>query len=200
MRVAICLLSLILAAGAVFAQDIALNPEHGERVAITQDTFLLRFQKHDFNATVNAGVASSCLIVYPDGKYRFEREHQEWNEKRQTAHVFEGQVDADSMAKLRQIVNNPDFRAVHVIPEGNMIVSNESYNVDVLRADGLQRFMITDDTRRQYNKALKPFVDWEHQLEKRKTPETKGAESNGCQFPRRVEMPMRATPVKDDDQ
>lgn len=199
MRVAISLLSLILAASAAFAQDIALNPEHGERVAITQDTFLLRYEKHDFNATVNAGVASSCLLIYPDGKYRFERERQEWDEKRPTTHVFEGQIDADSLGKLRQIVNSPDFRAVRVIPEGNMVRSDETYNVDILRADGLQRFMVTDDTRRQYNKALKPFIDWEHSLEKRKTPETKGAASNGCQFPRRVEMPMRATPVKDDE-
>lgn len=193
------LLLLITAASVAFAQDIALNQEHGNEVAITKNTFLLRYQKHDFNATADVGIASSCLLVYPDGKFRFERERQEYNDRQPITHVYEGQVDGNDLARLRDIVNNQDFRSVRVIPQGNTIRSNESFTVDVLRGDGAQRFMITDDTRRKYDKPLKPFLEWERALEHRKVPENKGARANGCQFPRRIQMPV-GVQIQDPDQ
>jgi hypothetical protein len=198
MKYAILAALLIVASGAAFAQDIALNPEHGDVIAITQDKFLLRFQKHEFSS-INGAVLSSCLLVYPDGRYRFEREYQDYNDRRPTARVFEGQLETGDVDRLRGIVTTPDFRSVHVNPQGNMIRTNESYSVYLLRADGGQHFMITDETRRTYSKALKPFIDWERGMEKRKTAEIKGAMANGCQFPRRIQLPPGVQMPEDDE-
>jgi hypothetical protein len=176
------LLVLLLAFAPVVCQaQIHLNEEPKDETVISKDSFVLIVQKHDFDAGPSGGVGSSCMVVYPNGKYRIERQMQYASNLQGSSRVFEGQLDPTELAKAREIINSPDFRQLKVAePQGMMIQTRESLRVTVIRANGEQSMLITDQNRRDADKQLKPFVNWEKSLEKRKAQELKGAKLTNC--------------------
>ena len=102
----------------------------------------------------------------------------------QSAKVFEGSVDSDTLEQLKAILSTKDLRNIHgVYPQrgGADYYGTEKIAVSVPRDDGLQTFGFPDShTRQPFDNALKPLVKWVNSTEKHKGAVIKGATATNC--------------------
>ncbi len=84
--------------------------------------------------------------------------------------------------RLRAIVDAKLFMDIKAPVNNDRIIhSVDSISVTIRRKNGTQDFTFLDpDSRKPYDKALKPLLEWFREVQKRKLPPQKGAVSNKC--------------------
>ena len=84
--------------------------------------------------------------------------------------------------RLHTIVDDKRFIDIRAPVNNDRIINSvDSISVTVPRQHGTQDFSFLDlDSRKPYDKALKPLLEWFREVQKKKLPPQKGAASNKC--------------------
>ncbi len=146
-----------------------------------------------------AGFRQSCLLVYADGRYHRETRRQENAGGRPSGNwrfpeVFEGEIHAGDLQRLKEIVESEDFRAIHgTVGDPSALRSSFSFDplgwtphtdIDIFeasltRSNRSQVFAVVGGTRRLEN-SLKLFMGWVGEVEKRQEGRLDQALANDC--------------------
>jgi hypothetical protein len=147
---------------------------------LSERTYLVRAE----TALADNGWIHFCVLVYPDGKYRLEREKVNSNNKRKY-NIYSGQLSEGSIKQLLATIDNPDFQALQTPwKHGGLVRNADVLRVTVPRLQQLQFISFeTAHQRHPYEKTLKPFVNWMKQVEKEKGRELEGETANDCAAP-----------------
>lgn len=181
---------LLLAAGLAFPQTIM------------ERSFLIRAE----TTTVDpyTGMTNVCILVFPDGKYRLERSFQSNSGDPADVRVYLDQLPDANMKQLQAVMDDPSFQEIRAESHGGIIQNMDMLEATVPREHGFQNFSFPNaESRKQYEKTLKPLVNWLRDVQKRKVPVAKSEHSDHCTPPRvmyRTEMRPRSRDESDDDQ
>jgi hypothetical protein len=131
--------------------------------------------------------AVSCLLVYSDGRYVFEKTEERTLGKRKSKQS-EGTLSADELQQLKSIISDESFRKITTRPMPNMpdeavaIKQVESLSAQVDQDGTPQQFTITKqllktnrpsgmddwlDNSGPNEKLLSPFLKWFKEAEKK---------------------------------
>lgn len=130
------------------------------------------------------GMTHVCVLVYPDGRYRLEKQFQgtmgSVDEK-----VYLDTLPEPSMKALQAVLDDKALQAIHTArPKGGIVQNMDTLTVTVPREHELQQmdFMNATD-RKPYQKDLKPLQEWLKALQKRKVPVAKQERPSNCEAP-----------------
>ncbi len=142
----------------------------------------------------------TCAIVFPDGRFRYEKGDQRFREKA-SQHVFEGSIAADRLQELQALLDNPELKSLkhRNFPTGVLASEFEITDVAIVRADGIQNLTFTSYFGTHTNptqpgglsnmkystdeevKIVKPIRRWvKEAIESRKGSEIKDAVQTAC--------------------
>jgi hypothetical protein len=172
---------------------------------------------NDVNAAASEGVphdvwkypnTASCLVVYNDGKYAFEK-----REERTLGHPkvksAEGFLAADDLQQLKAILENEDLKKVttpkapDLPPDTQVVREIETIDAQIGHAGTVQRFTILKervktgalisatsgpstgmdtylDNGAPYKKTLNPLMKWFEELQKKNKSALKEAKPQYC--------------------
>jgi hypothetical protein len=177
-------------------------PVMSARQAQALSRYLL-FRADTFN-TDEGIVNESCVAVSPDGRYHYETRTTSGQGSITSAKVFAGTIDADEMARLREVLAEPALLNSTHFPEppnGVIARNHESIEFAIPREDHLQRLRFFSNSGVAYreptpaaaqvplvdmdSKLLKPIRAWlKESIEKRKGANAvPGATPNHCSGP-----------------
>ncbi|MFY9562268.1 MAG: hypothetical protein WAQ52_18710 [Terriglobales bacterium] len=131
----------------------------------------------------NTGMHFSCVVVHEDGRYRLEDSQQDLMPGvRPTMKIYLDSLPEPAMKRLREIVDDKAFLEIKSPVHNDQILNVfDQLSVTVPRKEGMQEFSFLDpDSRKPYDKILKPLLEWFREVQKRKLPPQKGAVSNRC--------------------
>lgn len=157
---------------------------------IVERSFLIRAE----TTTVDpyAGMTNVCILVLPDGKYRLERSFQSNSGGSPDVRIYVDQLPDASMKQLQSALDDPAFQGINT-PEshGGIIQNMDILSASIPRDHGFQNFTFPNvDSRRQYEKTLKPLVNWMKDVQKRKVQVAKSERSDHCTPPRVIYRTM----------
>jgi len=152
---------------------------------LVERTFLMRAE----TTTVDPGTGRTrtCVLVYPDGKYRMERN-------------FRGMTGSSSDINTKVFLDTlpeADVKALSAVLEDGKFVAiktgelsqdkgkdTDTLLVSVPREHAMQNVAFNNaDERKPFEKDLKPFLNFLKNLQKRKAPVAKTEKSNNCEPP-----------------
>jgi Gram-negative bacterial TonB protein C-terminal len=146
------------------------------------------------------GFRDSCLIVYSDGRYHREWRRQVSQDGRpqdtwESPEVFEAQLGASEIERLRAIIEAPGFRSITgtvgnfrspnsmlvftpfgVIPHTDI----EILTVSVAHPNGPQVFEVTATRVARRQEPLRAFLDWVKETEGRQASRLPASAANNC--------------------
>ncbi|HXJ87762.1 MAG TPA: hypothetical protein VMS18_13150 [Candidatus Binatia bacterium] len=154
---------------------------------LVERTFVMRAE----TTTVDpyTGMTHTCVLVYPDGKYRMERN-------------FRGMTDGGSNTDTKVVLDTlpeADFKALGAILDDGKVVAiktgelsqdkmgkeMDTLLVSVPREHEMQNIAFNNAAERKpFEKDLKPFLNFLKNLQKRKAPVAKTEKSNNCEPPK----------------
>jgi hypothetical protein len=154
--------------------------------------------------------SASCLVVYNDGKYVFEKRDEQRIGSPKTKST-EGTLDADVLQQLKSILNSDDIKNLTALkslqpPEGAQLMREaETMEVQITREDALQHFLAVKerfktaaignssvaaaastgmdtylDNASAYRKSLNPLVKWFEGIEKKSKSSLKESKPQYC--------------------
>jgi len=160
--------------------------------------------------TTNYPSSASCVVVFNDGRYAFEKrdESKVGNPKTKST---EGSLSADDLQQLKSILNSDDIKKIAglkaVVPpeRAQMLREAESMEVQIAREEGAQHFLTIKerfktqspgasdlaatpstgldtylDNASAYRKTLNPLVKWFEGVEKKSKSSLKEAKPQYC--------------------
>ena len=149
---------------------------------LVQQTYVIRME-NDL-ADAESDVVHTCLLVYPDGKYRVERSIQH-DTGRPDDQVYLGLLSGELMAELKQVLADQGLQSVpRPAPKRGVIQDVDSLFALIPRQNDLQSigFWTTKD-RKPYQANLKPLQAWWKGVMKQKVPLAKKEPVNNCDPP-----------------
>lgn len=153
--------------------------------------FVLRVNEEQ--PLADGGSNESCILVFPDKRYRVEKVHHGWG-NRLDASAFEGQLSDDEFGRLKAILDAEDFRelAQKAVPVTPPLVSDyDSVLIWVLRSNKLQELSFpTVSSRKPFSSAIDPVVNWFRAARKVSTSSVNPSHLSRCS----PELPPRTPP------
>ena len=141
----------------------------------------------------DGGSNESCILVFPDKRYRIEKVHHGWG-NRLDASAFEGQLSDDEFRRVKAILDIEDFRelAQTAVPVTAPFVSDyDSVVIWVLRSNKLQELSFpTVSSRKPFRSAVDPVVNWFRAARKVHTSSVNPTQLSRCS----PELPPRTAP------
>ena len=95
--------------------------------------------------TKSESAHESCVLIAPNGKYRFEDRTQEAG-KRVNTQVTAGQIPPAELEQLRHLVDDPALAKIkHHEPPGGLVVAmlGDMLDISISRSSGVQRFILS---------------------------------------------------------
>ena len=128
------------------------------------------------------GLHTSCIVVHGDGRYRLEDLQQDLGGGPISVKIYLSSLPEAMLSRLRAILDAESFAEIKAPVNNDQIISSvDSISVTVPRKVGTQSFTFLDaDSRKPYQKSLKPLFDWFRDVQKRKVSPQKGGSSNKC--------------------
>ncbi|MBZ5693828.1 MAG: hypothetical protein LAN36_00555 [Acidobacteriia bacterium] len=164
---------------------------------LVQRTFLVRAETTTIDPY--SGMTHICVLVYPDGKYRLERSSQTEAGRSAEVLVYLDQLPDASLKQLDSVLDDPAFGNIHTPePHGGMIQDLDVLMLSVPRVNAIQNLSFeTAAQRKPFEKALKPFINWMKDVEKRKVRVAKGESSDNCRAPMVMYRSQAPLPSRD---
>jgi hypothetical protein len=133
-----------------------------------------------------SGMTRTCVVVFPDGRYRMERTFQGTQGGTPETKVFVDTLPADVLKNLETVLDNDDLQSIKTEPSRGGIIQNmDMLALSVPREHTVQNIQFeTAMERRPFEKGLKPFLNSLKMIEKRKVAASKNEKSNNCEAPR----------------
>jgi len=131
------------------------------------------------------GMIHTCVLIYPDGRYRLERTEQSMFGGKPETKVYLDKLPDGDMRAWEAILAESNFQGIKVdLPHGGIVENMDTLYISIPREHGMQNLGFNNAAERKpYEKALKPFLNSLKAIEKRKVPVAKGETSNNCTAP-----------------
>ncbi len=154
-------------------------------------SFLVRLE---YNRFVQREAERTCAVVYADGRYHLEKSSQEIG-GRVKAQVHEASLEASQLQGLRQLLDDPDLKALQHgnIPDAAVFSATDITRVWIPRASQVQHLEFASDLRVQAaigshyvvndknTRLVRPLERWvKTELPANKTNLVEGAVPNQC--------------------
>lgn len=153
---------------------------------LVERTFLVRAE----TTTVDpgTGMTRTCVLVYPDGKYRMERNFRGMTGSSSdiSAKVFLDTLPEADVKALGAILEDEKFVAIKTgeMSQDKMGKDMDTLLVSIPREHAMQNIAFNNAAERKpFEKDLKPFLNFFQKLQKRKAPVAKDEKSNNCEPP-----------------
>jgi hypothetical protein len=153
---------------------------------LVERTFLMRAE----TTTVDPGTGTTrtCVLVYPDGKYRMERTFRGMTGSSSDINtkVF---LDTLPEADVKSLSAVLDDEKLVAIKTGELSLDKMGKDIDTLlvsvpREHAMQNIAFNNaEERKPFEKDLKPLQNFLKNLQKRKVPVAKAEKSNNCEPP-----------------
>jgi hypothetical protein len=175
-------------AGTMFALVMSAHAQ-----TLVERAFLLRTESTTFDSY--SGMAHTCVLVYPDGKYRMERTFQGVAGNDPDTKVYLDSLPDADLKALQSVLDDNQFAGIQTErPHGGIVKDMDTLYVTVPREHTMQNITFNNAAERKpFDKSLKPFQNALKNLEKRKVAVAKGEKGNNCEAPRllyRSDHPM----------
>lgn len=153
---------------------------------LVERTFVMRAE----TTTVDPGTGmnSTCVLVYPDGKYRMERTFRGMTGSSSDINtkVFLDTLPEADLKALGAVLDDSKFIAIKTgeLSPDKIGKDMDTLLVSVPREHAMQNIAFNNAAERTpFEKDLKPFLNFFKNLQKRKAPVAKGEKSNNCEPP-----------------
>jgi len=167
------ILSIVILLGcSLYGQDLVKRP------------YLVKVDTSSFDTF--SGVTNVCLLVWEDGRYRMERTRQDPTGGKPETQVFLDALPEANLKQLQSVLDDSQFRTIKKSHnESSAIVHDmETMQVVIPREHEIQSFFFVNaEDRRPFEKALKPFMSWLKDVQKRKVKANKDEKPNRCAAP-----------------
>jgi len=132
-----------------------------------------------------SGMTHTCLLVYPDGRYRLEKSFQGMGGGSAETKVYQDTLPEADLKAWLAVIDDAQFQAIKTAPpHGGIVQDMDTLYVTVPREHAVQNINFNNAAERKpFDKALKPFLNSLKNIEKRKVPVAKGEASNNCAAP-----------------
>jgi len=167
---------------------------------LVERTFLMRAE----TTTVDpgTGMTRTCVLVYPDGKYRMERNFRGMTGSSSdiSTKVFLDTLPEADVKALSAILEDEKLAAIKT---GELSLDKMGKEMDTLlvsipREHAMQNIAFNNAAERKpFEQDLKPFQNFFKNLQKRKAPVAKAEKSNNCEPP--AAMYGSASPASKED-
>jgi hypothetical protein len=150
---------------------------------LADKTFLVRAET---SVIMNgAGLSHTCVLVFPDGKYRLEKSFQREQNTAPDSKVFLDTLPETSLKQLQSVLDDPKLAAIKTPePPSSSVQDLDALGIIVPREHGLQNVnFMTAKERKPYKNDLEPFQNWMKDVDKRKVPQAKQEKANNCVAP-----------------
>ena len=133
-----------------------------------------------------SGMNHTCLLLYPDGRYRMEKTYQSNQGGKPESKVYLDTLPDSDFKALQAVLDDGSFQAVTTPPpHGGIIQDMDTLYVSIPREHAVQNMSFANAAERKpFDKPLKPFLNSLKNVEKRKVPQAKSEPSNNCEAPR----------------
>lgn len=153
------------------------------QATIVERSFLIRAD----TTTVDqySGMTQTCILVFPDGKYRLERTFSSNAGGAPEVRVYLDQLPDASLKQLQATLDDGAFQEINTpASRGGIIQDMDMISASIPRDHQIQSFTFPNaDSRRQYEKTLKPLFSWMKDVEKRKVQVAKTEKPTNCSPP-----------------
>jgi hypothetical protein len=131
------------------------------------------------------GMTHTCVLVYPDGRYRFERSFQGNRGGNPETKIYLDTLPEADFKALQAIIDDSQFQQIKTAPlRGGIVNDMDTLSIIVPREHEMQNINFTNAAdRKPFEKTLKPFQNALKNLEKRKVAEAKQEKSDNCNPP-----------------
>ncbi|HUA14909.1 MAG TPA: hypothetical protein VMG31_06405 [Verrucomicrobiae bacterium] len=177
----------LLATSSLFAQTLV------ERL------FLMRTETTTFDQYT--GMVHTCVLVYPDGRYRMERTFQSVDGSNPDTKVYVDTLPDADLKALQAVLDDSQLQEIRTAPpRGGIVKDMDTLTISIPREHTMQNIAFVNAVdRKPYEKALKPFQNSLKNLEKRKVPVAKAEQSNNCEAPRVIYRSTLAPGASNDE-
>jgi len=160
---------------------------------MVERTFVIRTETTSVDPYV--GMSHTCLVVFPDGRYRMETSVQGMSGSDPNIKVYLDKLPDADLKALQSALNDSKFAEIKTAPpRGGIIKDMDTLYITIPREHSVQNLNFNNAAdRRPFDKDLKPFLSSLKSIEKRKVAIAKGEASNNCEAPRvmyRSDHPM----------
>lgn len=153
---------------------------------LVERTFVMRAE----TTTVDpyTGMTRTCVLVYPDGKYRMERNFRGMTGSSSDidTKVFLDTLPEADLKALSAVLDDGKFVAIKTgeLSQDKVDKDTDTLLVSVPRDHEMQNIVFNNAAERKpFEKDLKPFLNFFKNLQKRKATVAKAEKSNNCQPP-----------------
>ena len=133
-----------------------------------------------------SGMQHTCVLIYPDGRYRMERTFQAMQGGDPETKVYLDTLPEADMKALQSVLDDEKFQEIKTAPtHGGIVKDMDTLYVIIPREHLMQNMtFINAADRKSFEKVLKPFQNSLKNIEKRKVPVAKSEKANNCESPR----------------
>jgi hypothetical protein len=136
-----------------------------------------------------SGMTHICVLVYPDGKYRMERNFRGMtgSSSNTDEKVFLDTLPEADLKALGAVLDDGKFLAIKTgeLSQDKMGRDMDALLVSVPREHEVQNIAFNNAAERKpFEKDLKPFLSFLKNLEKRKAAVAKAEKTNNCEPPK----------------
>lgn len=149
-----------------------------------------------------AGMTHTCVVLFPDGRYRYERSFQGISGGQPETKVYMDTLPDSDFKALEAILDDTAFQQIKTAPpRGGIINDMDTLYIVIPREHSVQNIDFSNAAERKpFEKALKPFQNSIKNLEKRKVSAAKGEKSDNCETPRIMYRTLKAPTSQPDSQ
>jgi hypothetical protein len=172
------------AARLVFAGIVTLAATCSTAQTLVERSYVLRAETTTFEQY--SGMERTCVLIYPDGRYRMEKTFQGLQGGDPETKVYLDTLPDADMKALQLVLDDGKFQEIKT-PQahGGIIKDMDTLYVTIPREHLMQNMSFNNAAdRKPFEKALKPFQNSLKNIEKRKVPVAKSEKSNNCEPPR----------------
>lgn len=172
------------AARLVFAGIVMFAATCSPAQTLVERLYVLRAETTTFEQY--SGMAHTCLLIYPDGRYRMERTFQGMQGGDPETKVYLDTLPEGDMKALQSVLDDEKFQEIKTAPaHGGIVKDMDTLYVTIPRAHLMQNMTFNNAAdRKPFEKVLKPFQNSLKNIEKRKVPVAKSEKANNCESPR----------------
>ncbi len=163
---------------------ILLTPNFSFGQTLVERLFVMRAETTTFDQV--SGMSHTCVLIYPDGRYRLEKSFQGMGGGSPEIKVYLDTLPDADLKALQAVLEDAKFQEIKTAPpRGGIVNDMDTLYVSIPRNHSLQNLAFLNAAERKpFEKALKPFQNSLKNLEKRKVPVAKGEKSTNCEAPR----------------
>jgi hypothetical protein len=136
-----------------------------------------------------SGMTRTCVLVYPDGKYRMERifRGMSGSTSDSDAKVYIDKLPEADLKALETILDDSNLASIKTgeLSQSTMGKDTNTLLVSVPREHEVQNIAFNNEAERKpFQKDLKPFLNFFQSIQKRKAALAKAEKNNNCEPPK----------------